>query len=152
MIEATGRVVVTACLLALAAGPAAAQDAAAVAWDAAEVTKIAQQAADAIDQVYQSVTRTRTGASVGSGQAANYARLKDRVRVARNESRHLVTALKKGEGLVETRPVHERLMSLVRDAREIGRSMFLEQDTLTKADEAVKQLEALAPYYETSEG
>jgi hypothetical protein len=38
-------------------------------------------------------------------------------------------------------------MTLVRDARESGRKMFLEKPTLDKVDAANKLLDEIAPYY-----
>ncbi len=118
-------------------------------WDQAKVTEIAQQLADAVNQVNRSIVRTATGSQVGSGQSASYLRLKDRVRVARNESRHLARALEDGKGRDETVNVWKRLMSVVRDAREIGRSMFLEAPTQQKIVRANEILDQLTPFYET---
>jgi hypothetical protein len=119
-------------------------------WDQAKVTNIAEQLSDSINEVYRSIARNRTGASVGSGQSADYLRLKDRLRVARNEARHLATALGDGKGHDETEHAYKRLMSLVRDAREIGQRMFIEVGTQEKADAANAAVEALMPYYPSS--
>ena len=118
-------------------------------WDQAKVTEIAEQLSDAVNKVYRSIVRTSTGSTIGSGQASSAMRLKDRVRVARNESRHLAKALHDGKGKDETVHVWKRLMSVVRDARTIGRSMFLEAPTQEKIAGANELLDQLAPFYET---
>ncbi len=118
-------------------------------WDQAKVTEIAEQLSDADNDVHRSVVRTATGSQVGSGQSASYLRLKDRVRVARNESRHLAKALQDGKGKDETVHVWKRLMSVVRDARNIGRSMFLEAPTQVKIVRASEIIDQLTPFYET---
>lgn len=118
-------------------------------WDQAEATKIATELADSVNEVYRSIVRKRTGAQVGSGQASSYLRLKDRLRVAKNESNHLATALKGGKGKDETIHAWRRLMTLVRDAREVGRRMFLEAPTQEKIAKANDLLEQLTPFYES---
>ena len=118
-------------------------------WDQAKVTEIAEQLSDAVNDVHRSIVRTATGSQVGSGQAASALRLKDRVRVARNESRHLARRLQDGRGKDETVNVWRRLMSVVRDARNIGRSMFLEAPTQEKIVRASEILDQLTPFYET---
>jgi len=131
-------------VLGFAASPSRAAE-----WDQEKVTKIAEQIADAANQVYRSVVRTATGANVGSGQSRNYLRLKDTVRIARNESRHLATALQDGRGAPQTFHVWQRLMSVVRDARDLARRMFLEKPTQEKMAEASRLLNELEPYYES---
>ena len=118
-------------------------------WDQAKATEIAGQLSDAVNKVQSSIVRLRTGADVGSGQSRNYLRLKDRVRIARNESRHLAKALGNGKGKAETFHVWQRLMSVVRDAREIGRGMFIEAPTQEKINRANEILDQLTPFYET---
>ena len=58
-------------------------------WDQAKVTEIAEKLSDAVNHAYRDIARTSTGSQIGSGQSSRALRLKDRVRVARNESRHL---------------------------------------------------------------
>ena len=116
-------------------------------WDQAKVTALAEQLSDAVNGVYRSVSRLQTGSGMASGQANAFLRLKDRLRVARNEARHLSQALADGKGHDETSHAYRRLMSLVRDAREEGRKMFIEKPTLDKIDVANKILEEIAPFY-----
>jgi hypothetical protein len=59
------------------------------AWDQEKVGALAEQLASALDGVYKSIAKTRTGADVGSGQANAFLRLKDNVRVALTTSRQL---------------------------------------------------------------
>ena len=61
-------------------------------WDQDRVTGIAQKFSDAVNDVYRSIVSRRTGAEMGSGQSNAYLRLKDKLRVARNEARHLAAA------------------------------------------------------------
>ena len=116
-------------------------------WTQETVAALARELATAVSAVYRSVTRTGTGSQVGSGQAQSFMRLKDDLRVARNESRHLANALKNGKGRDETVHAYRRLMTLVRDARESGRRMFLEKPTLDTIQKANQALDAIAPYY-----
>ncbi len=116
-------------------------------WDQERVTAVAEQLADAVNEVYRSVSRLKTGSQFGSGQANAYLRLKDSLRVARSESRHLARSLQDGKGRDETLHAYKRLMTLVRDSRESGRKMFLEKPTLDKVDAANKLLDEIAPYY-----
>jgi hypothetical protein len=117
-------------------------------WDQAKVTLLAEQVADSANQVYRSILRTRTGANIGSGQARNYLQLKDTARLARNESRHLAKALQNGKGEAETFYVWQRLMSVVRDTRELARRMFIEAPTQEKMAHAGKLLADLAHFYQ----
>jgi hypothetical protein len=117
------------------------------AWDQAKVTDLASQLATSANEIYRSVSRMQTGSELGSGQANSYLRLKDNLRVARNESKHLAKALGDGKGRDETLHTYKRLMTLVRDARETGRSMFIEQPTLDKIGVANGLLDQLDPFY-----
>ena len=117
-------------------------------WDQEKATEIAQEFSDAVNEIYRSVSRRRTGETVGSGQASAFMRIKDRLRLARNESRHLATALGDGKSREETMPVYKRLMSIVRDVREDARKMFLEEPTLNKIGAARELLLQLSPYYD----
>jgi hypothetical protein len=117
-------------------------------WDQERVAALAEQFADAVGGVYQSISRKRTGAQVGSGQASAFMRLRDTLRLARSESRHLSKSLADGKSLEETQPVYRRLMTLIRDAREDGRKMFLEEPTLDQIAKAGDLLRQLSPYYD----
>jgi hypothetical protein len=116
-------------------------------WDQEEVADLASQLATSVNEIYRSVSRKQTGAELGSGQANSFMRLKDNLRVARNESKHLAKALADGKNRDETRHTYKRLMSLVRDARETGRRMFLEKPTLDKVEVANGLLDQLDAYY-----
>ena len=116
-------------------------------WDQARVTAITGELAPAISDIYVSVNTLKTGASVGSGQATAYLRLKDRVRVARNESRHLARQLTDGRGRLETVHSYSRLMTVIRDAREEARRMLIEKPTLDKIAVAGDLVRRLTPYY-----
>jgi hypothetical protein len=117
-------------------------------WNQERVTAIAVELAPAINDVSVSINTLRTGAMAGSGQANAFIRLKDRVRVARNESRHLATQLKNGKGRLETVHTYSRLMTTIRDAREEGRRMMIEEPTLDKVAVAADLVRRLSPYYD----
>jgi len=117
-------------------------------WNQERVTAIANELTPAINDVYVSVTTLQTGSQIGSGQANAFLRLKDRVRVARNESRHLATMLKDGQGRTDTVHSYMRLMTVVRDARTDARKMFLEAPTMDKIAQAADLLRRLSPYYD----
>ena len=118
-------------------------------WDQAKVTEIAKQLASSVDSVYRELNRGAAGTQLGSGQATNALRLKDRVRVARNEARHLSKALQGGKGHDDTVHAWKRLMTLVRDAREVGRKMFLEAPLQKDIEKANEFLDQLGPFYST---
>jgi hypothetical protein len=117
-------------------------------WNQERVSKIATELAPAMNEVYNSVNKLRTGATVGSGQANAHLRLKDRVRVARNEARHLAKQLQDGKSRAETVHTYSRLMETIRDAREEGRRGFIEAPTLDKIAIAADLVRRLAPYYD----
>jgi hypothetical protein len=117
-------------------------------WDQDRVTGIAEKLADAANDVYRSVVRKQTGAQVGSGQANSFLRLKDKTRLARNETRHLAKQVQDGKGRDETFPIYQRLMTLVRDIRSDARRMYLEAPTLDKIAAAGDLLRQIAPYYD----
>jgi hypothetical protein len=134
--------------LPLAAPEAEAQAApAATAWDQPKVAALAQQLADSAASIYSSVNKEKPGSTVGSGQANAYLRLKDNLRVARNQSKALAKRLADGGTREETASTYRRLMTLVRDAREEGRKMFLQKPTLDEVGRANEILDQLAPYY-----
>jgi len=117
-------------------------------WDQERVTAIALELAPAVNDVYVSVNTLRTGSDIGSGQAKSFLRVKDRVRVARNEARQLAAQLRDGKGREETSFAYARLMTTIRDARENGRKMFIEAATLDKIAKAADLVRRLAPYYD----
>ena len=118
------------------------------AWDQARATKIAEELADAANGVYRSIQRLGTGASVGSGQATSFLRLKNQVGLARSTARQLAKRLQKGEDRGATQRVHDRLMVLVRDVQETARRMFIEKPTLDEIAVAADLLRQLSPYYD----
>lgn len=116
-------------------------------WDQVKVTTIAGELGDAVNEVHKAISRNRSAGTVGSGQASDFMLLRDRVRVARNESRHLAASLRDGKGRDETVHAYDRLMTLVRDAREVGRRMMIGQDVQSRVQVASEKLDELAPYY-----
>ncbi len=116
-------------------------------WDQEQVTAHAETFASQMNKLYRGIVRKQTGAQVGSGQSASYLRLKDSLRLGRNEARHLERELQDGKTRDDTYAVFARLMTIVRNSREDARRMFLEQSTLDKIGEARETLRKLAPYY-----
>ena len=123
-----------------------------IAWDQEKVAALAQRLADSTAAIYTSVNKEKPGSTVGSGQANAYLRLKDNLRVARSQSKALAKGLADGGTREATAPTYRRLMTLVRDARENGRKMFLQKPTLDEVGRANEILDQLAPYYGGAEG
>ena len=121
-------------------------------WDQERVTKIAAELAPAMAEVFTSINKLQTGSQIGSGQANAFLRLKDRVRVARNEARHLAKQLEDGKNRMETVHTYSRLMTTIRDAREEGRRGFIEAPTLDKIATAADLVRRLSPYYDPESG
>ena len=117
-------------------------------WDQEKVTAQAEAFATQMNKIYRGIVRKQTGAQVGSGQSASYLRLKDNLRLGRNEARHLERALQDGKSRDDTYAVFARLMTIVRNSRENARRMFLEQATLDEIAAANETLRKLAPYYD----
>ena len=138
-------------LAVLLAAPNASAEGAATAWDQKRVSEIAAELATSAGQLYRAVVKKQGGGQVGSGQANAYMRLKDNLRVARNETKHLARALADGKSREETEPAYRRLMTLVRDARVNARKMFLEKPILDEVDKANALLDQLEPYYLSAE-
>lgn len=128
-----------------AANPAFAEVAA---WDQERVTALAQDLAEKAGKVSDAVYRVQLGSTVGSGQAWDYQRLRDRVRLTKNEARHLAAELKNGKGHDETVHTYERLTTLSRDVQEISQRMFLDEPTLNTVAAAGDALRQIAPYYD----
>jgi len=139
--------VLVAALVTLGAGlPAAPAFAELAKWDQARVTELAEELTKAAGDLYTAIYQQMSGQAGGQGRS--FAVLKDRVRLARSESRHLASELKAGKGHDATFPVYERLMELVRDARENARRVYLEEPTLDKIAATEDVLRRLAPYYD----
>ncbi len=116
-------------------------------WDQDRAEKISGNLATAAGELYRAM-RKMPPPTAGTGQNAGWYRALDRVRLIRSESKHLAAALKDGKGYDQTHPVWQRLMSLVRDAREEGRKLFLAEPIMDKIAATGDQLRQLAPYYD----
>ena len=103
--------------------------------------------AEAVDQVQDAFRNSPIGSTLGSGQANAQLRMRDRMRLLRNESRYFANALKDGAGRAETLSVYERLGTLARDAREEARKMFLPDQVFDKFVKAGAIWNRLTPYY-----
>jgi hypothetical protein len=131
----------------LATGVAPPTDAKLATWNQERVAAIALDLAAAVDQMQDAFRASPIGSSIGSGQANAQLRMRDRMRLLRNESRYLSNALKEGAGRSETLSVYERLGTLARDAREEARKMFLPDPVLSKITAAGDVWRRLTPYY-----
>ena len=127
------------------ASPAGA--AAPVKWDQEKTAAIALQLYEGVDSLYDTLYKQGNPEQLASG-GLDYHRLKDRVRVMRSESRHLANELKKGKSHDETVHAFERLMQLVRDARELANGLLLEEPTIARIKSARKSLDQIAQYYD----
>ena len=93
-----------------------------VKWNQEEAAAIALQLYEGVDSLDDTLYKQGSSDRMDSG-GLDYHRLRDRVRVMRSESRHLANELKKGKGHDETIYAFERLMELVRDARELANGL-----------------------------
>ena len=116
-------------------------------WDQDRVAKIGDSLSTAASELH-SAMRKVPPPTAGSGQSRAWHRAIDRVRLIQSESRRLATRLADGKGHDETFPVWERLMMLVRDAREEGRRLFIAEPVMDKIAGVRDQLRQLAPYYD----
>ena len=119
------------------------------AWDQAEATRYAEQLNGHIKKSYDELSRQDRGRR-GAGQSHVYVLVRDRLRVARNESRHLERALKAGGSRDETIHTFDRLMTMIRDARNGAERLYLEAPLIAEIDGARTALRGLAPYYDPS--
>jgi hypothetical protein len=138
--------IVCSALFALAAVGAA--EAQLAEWNQDRVSAIAKEFAEKAGAVYTEVYRNQVTNTIGSGQSKDYARLKDKARLIRSESRRLARQLDKGKDRVETQPSYERMMVEIRDAREIARRLNLGEPLLNKIGAAGDALRRLSPYYD----
>ncbi len=140
-------VALTAC--ALLAAPAAAEDAetAAPEWDQAKVTALAEELADAADDLHRELRRQTSQSQIASGMAQAMLQFRDNIKVARDNARSLARSLADGQGRDETSATYRRLMALVRNARETGRRLFVKAPATDYIEQANAALDGLAPYY-----
>jgi hypothetical protein len=118
-------------------------------WDQAKVTELAEQLSQHTSAAYDAVYRNLSlSQNLGSGQSTLYLRLKDRVRVARTESRHIAKALADGQSREETIFSFQRLLTTVRDIRVVGGRMMIDKPTLDTFAAAHGALRELGAYYD----
>ena len=121
-------------------------------WDQDRMVILSDEFSKAANDVYSSIYKVQVGYTVGSGQEKAYYRMKDKVRVIKNEARHLSKALTDGKGREETRPMYDRMMVDIRDAREMAKQLFLTEsvmDDIAKANDLLRQM---SPYYGAQAG
>jgi len=131
--------------LLLAAALAAPARAELRAWDQAKVTALAKQLDAASKALYDTFYKQP---KPGAGQAKPYYRLKEDVRLIKNDTRALSRALEKGAGRDETQPAYDDLMQNVRRAQDNAGKVFTTKDLQDKAAAARGVLNQISPYYD----
>ena len=117
-----------------------------VAWDQAQVTRVAQELADSLKDLRRAV-RQQPDPGVASLQSKAFYRFSDELRVLESESKQLARALEAGGGHDETVPVYERMQRTIRDAREEARRLDIPAQTRERIDAARAVLDKLDQYY-----
>ena len=133
--------------LGLVAGLAAPARAELTPWDQAKVTALAKQLDTASKALYDTFYQQP---KPGAGQAKPYYRLKEDVRLIKNDTRALARALEKGAGRDETQPAYEDLMQNVRRAQDSAGKVFSTKDLQDKAGAARAVLNQITPYYDAT--
>jgi hypothetical protein len=116
-------------------------------WDQERVTKLAAELKDRTAKLYD-VFYKQPPATIGSGEANSYYKLKQLVRRIKREANHLASELEKGSGRTETQTVYENLMEMVRDGTEEARRTFTSEDLVDAATSAGSTLRLISPYYD----
>lgn len=118
------------------------------AWDQAAVTGLAQQLAQAADQLYSAYfDMPGSAGQVGSGDAVDASRLENDLQVLQEMTHGLAGALKKGRNRVQTTPQFEDIGEKARDARVLAAFLFEESPVIDRAEAARKIWMQLQPYY-----
>ncbi len=139
-----------ALLLAFASPQAQAEEPAAVKpWDQVTISALGEDFAKQASAAYKAIyTQGATTGNLGSGQARDYHRLRDKARVIQREARHLRSALRDGKGYDETVSVFERLMVEVRDIRVLGSRIMIQEMTREKIATVGETLRKIGDYYD----
>jgi hypothetical protein len=117
-------------------------------WNQAEVTALAQQLAQAAQNVYNTY-QTMSGSSlqIGSGQSVDSMRLDNDLQIIQQMTSALAGALEKGKGRIETTPQFEDIGEKARDAKVLLGFIF-EQDQLVHSIDPARAIWLkLQPYY-----
>ena len=128
--------------LAALAAPARAE---LTAWDQAKVTKLGKQLDDAAKALYDTFYKQPKPTPA---QQVPWYRLKEDVRLIKNDSGSFARALGKGAGRDETQPAYEDLMQNVRRAQDNAGKVFATKDLQDKAAAALAVLNQITPYYD----
>lgn len=116
-------------------------------WDQARATAAAADLAAATDKLYDGFYKLPPPPVAQQGKY--YYSIKQKLRVLKNESRHLAAALKEGEGLEATESTYANIQQLRRSVRDDARMAgFVPEDVLALADQARDAGLRLAPYYD----
>jgi hypothetical protein len=114
-------------------------------WNQGRVTKIAQDLADATDELRVAL-RAEPIPETPVTQRDHY-ELREEVRLLHNSAHHLADMLDSGAGRDETMPIVKRIGLLRREAEENGRRVDIQSSTFEKVTAVGGLLIQLAPYY-----
>jgi hypothetical protein len=116
-------------------------------WNQERVAKLAGELAESTKDL-ESPVRQDPNQTYGSGQAQDYHRLRDELRLIRKETRHLARRLADGASREETDPVWQRVGVLARNAAEIAKRMHLPEPVLDSIAQTADLWRRLRPYYD----
>ena len=118
-------------------------------WDQAAVTSLAGQLAKACVELYDEYYRTpgSNGGQIGSGDAQDAWRLKQKLRRIQEQAQDLAGSLAAGKGRDETLPDMEDVGELARDVRVMLSRMFVQSPLQARIDTARDIWLKLMPYY-----
>lgn len=136
----------------IGASAARAADAAAaptIAWDQAAVTSLGGQLAKACVALYDEYYKTpgAGGGQIGTGQAEDSYKLKQKLRRLEEQSQGLAGALAAGKGRAETLADMEDLGELARDIRVLLSHIFVQSPLQARIDVTRDAWLKLMPYY-----
>ena len=116
-------------------------------WDQQRVTDIAKEFSQEATTARQVARKALGSSQIGTGQAHAQYRFLDQLRLIQSEAGHLARELEKGKDRDKTMSVYRRLMSLIAEAQENARKMFMPDDLLNQLGTAGDALRRLRPYY-----
>jgi uncharacterized membrane protein YccC len=118
-----------------------------VPWDQARATELATKLAAAVDELYRAARVEQLDADP-SKSAENYTFLED-MKMLRRTSSSLARYLEKGSSKEQTSAIFDRLLSLVRQARESRRYADMLKGAQPQIDAARALADELARFYGT---
>lgn len=116
-------------------------------WNQERVTGISKDLAQSIKELRKAL-RHQPPPTLGQPGRVSYYELLDTLGSLESASRRLQNGLAAGKGREETYPTYRRLMSGVRDARDLMKRLEMGESVLSKVQPAADALRRLRPYYE----